>query len=606
MDNIRDWCVSRQLWWGHRIPAYFASVEGQPKGDDATSWVVARSEDEARAQAAARFGVPEARIVLEQDEDVLDTWFSSGLFPFSTFGWPDEQHADFNAFYPNSLLETGHDILFFWVARMVMMGQQLTGRLPFKTVYLHAMVRDKDGRKMSKSKGNVIDPMEVIYGCDLETLHQKVRDGNLPTKEVELAIKGQRENFPDGIPECGADALRFGLLAYTVQGRDINLDVNRVVGYRQFCNKLWNATRFALTHLAPDRYTPRPLLDTVDELLTSPHLATRDRWILSRLNACAAAVDEALRAYSFGGATSAVHAFFLYELCDYYLELLKPLLSPPQASAAGAVEGAGGENANAVLASAEAGGDVAIAQRLARATLHVCLDAGFRLLHPMMPMITEELWQRLPGRGLPQRAAAGAPADWPSIVIAAYPTTALTERAARPDVEASFSLFQDVLRAGRALRADADIAPSRFATFFIAARDDEARAALERQRCDLQTLLRCNSLTLLTDRSGVDEGCSASVVSDKVSVHLQLRGLIDPAAEAAKLDKRAEKSARELEALQRRMTAPGYKEKVPERVQAENAEQAARTSTELETLRALAAQYRSWLSAGATSTSAPA
>ena len=164
MDNIRDWCVSRQLWWGHRIPAYFASVEGQPKGDDATSWVVARSEDEARAQAAARFGVPEARIVLEQDEDVLDTWFSSGLFPFSTFGWPDEQHADFNAFYPNSLLETGHDILFFWVARMVMLGLQLTDKLPFTTVYLHAMVRDKYGRKMSKSLGNVIDPLEVIFG----------------------------------------------------------------------------------------------------------------------------------------------------------------------------------------------------------------------------------------------------------------------------------------------------------------------------------------------------------------------------------------------------------------------------------------------------------
>jgi valyl-tRNA synthetase len=223
MDNIRDWCVSRQLWWGHRIPAYQVAIDGRTppasSGDAKTdSWVVARTPEDAKRIAAARFGVAESSITLTQDEDVLDTWFSSGLFPFSTFGWPDEQHPDFKAFYPNTLLETGHDILFFWVARMVMMGLQLTGTLPFKTVYLHAMVRDKYGRKMSKSLGNVVDPLEVIYGCDLETLHDKIREGNLPAKEVETAIKGQKLDFPDGIPECGADALRFGLLAYTVQG----------------------------------------------------------------------------------------------------------------------------------------------------------------------------------------------------------------------------------------------------------------------------------------------------------------------------------------------------------------------------------------------------
>jgi valyl-tRNA synthetase len=220
MDNIQDWCVSRQLWWGHRIPAYRITVAGRAGGNelDSDNWVVARSEAEAAEIAARRFGVPVGDISLRQDDDVLDTWFSSGLFPFSTFGWPNEEHPDYKAFYPNTLLETGHDILFFWVARMVMMGLQLTGKLPFRTVYLHAMVRDKYGRKMSKSLGNVIDPMEVIYGCSLEELHQKIRDGNLPAKEVETAIKGQKLDFPDGIPECGADALRFGLLAYTVQG----------------------------------------------------------------------------------------------------------------------------------------------------------------------------------------------------------------------------------------------------------------------------------------------------------------------------------------------------------------------------------------------------
>jgi valyl-tRNA synthetase len=464
---------------------------------------------------------------------------------------------------------------------MVMMGQQLTGKLPFRTVYLHAMVRDKEGRKMSKSKGNVIDPMEVIYGCDLETLHQKVRDGNLPAKEVELAIKGQRENFPDGLPECGADALRFGLLAYTVQGRDINLDVGRVVGYRQFCNKLWNATRFALTHLAPDRYAPAPLLDAVDELLASPSLAARDRWILSRLSACCSAVDAAMRAYSFAAAANAVYAFFLYELCDYYLELIKPLMQPGHECAA--------------LAAADAGGDVALAQRLARRTLHVCLELGFRLLHPMMPLVTEELWQRLPGRGvLPLRAAPGAPADWPSIVIAAYPVE--MPGAARPDVEAAFALFQELLRAGRALRADAEIAPSRFATFYFAVAEADAatRAVVEAHRCDLMTLLRCDSLRLVARREEAEEGCSAAVVSERASVHLLLRGLIDPAAEVAKLERKAERLAKEAEILQRRAAAPGYEAKVPAAVRAQNAEALARLQHEREVLGALQQQYRAW------------
>jgi len=301
MENIKDWCVSRQLWWGHRIPAYRVSLAGRPAlPESGDAWVVARSVEEARGMAAQRFGVPVEDVNLTQDEDVLDTWFSSGLFPFSTFGWPNTEHPDFKAFYPNTVLETGWDILFFWVARMVMMGQQLTGKLPFKTVYLHSMVRDKYGRKMSKSLGNVVDPLEVIYGCSLEVLQAKISEGNLPAKEVEAALKAQKLDFPDGIPECGADALRFGLLAYTVQGRDVNLDINRVVGYRQFCNKLWNATRFALAHLTPEKYKPVPLGDTVEELATSPHLAVRDRWILSRLNHAIATTSEcALPAFSF-------------------------------------------------------------------------------------------------------------------------------------------------------------------------------------------------------------------------------------------------------------------------------------------------------------------
>lgn len=369
-----------------------------------------------------------------------------------------------------------------------------------------------------------------------------------------------------------------------MQGRDINLDVGRVVGYRQFCNKLWNATRFALTHLAPDRYSPAPLLDAVDELLASPSLAARDRWILSRLSACCGAVDAAMRSYSFAAATNAVYSFFLYELCDYYLELIKPLMQPDHECAA--------------LAAASAGGDVALAQRLARRTLHVCLELGFRLLHPMMPLVTEELWQRLPGRGvLPLRAAPGAPADWPSIVIAAYPTAeGSLPGAARPDVEAGFATFQELLRAGRALRAEAEIAPSRFATFYLAVAEADAatRAVVEAHRCDLMTLLRCDNLRLVARREEAEEGCSAAVVGERASLHLLLRGLIDPAAEVAKLERKAERLGKEAEILQRRAAAPGYEAKVPAAVRAQNADALARLQHEREVLVALQQQYRAW------------
>lgn len=308
LENIRDWCVSRQLWWGHRIPAFYVIFEGEEEdasglpglqSEKTDRWVVGRNKDEAELRAKERF--PGRNFTLEQDEDVLDTWFSSGLFPFSVFSWPDST-KDLDKFYPTSLLETGHDILFFWVARMVMMGMKLTGKVPFKQVYLHSMVRDAHGRKMSKSLGNVIDPMHVIEGISLEGLHQTLMGGNLEPKEAETAKAGQKTDYPEGIAECGADALRFALISYTSQSGDINLDIKRVVAYRHWCNKLWNAIRFAMLNL-PNDFAPSANLDVSNYPMAC-------RWVLSRLSHTVQAAIEKFHAYDLGAATQAIYAFW--------------------------------------------------------------------------------------------------------------------------------------------------------------------------------------------------------------------------------------------------------------------------------------------------------
>jgi valyl-tRNA synthetase len=254
LENIQDWCISRQLWWGHQIPAYMVTIPGKidhPDTNNHDHWVVGRNEQEAKANAAKKFGVDVSKVTVTQDEDVLDTWYSSGLFPFATMGWPDCDTKDMKSFFPGDLLETGHDIIFFWVARMVMMSLELTDKLPFHTVFLHPMVKDEEGAKMSKSKGNVIDPLEVMDSCKLDVLLQKLYDSNLSESEVKKNVKRKSEDFPNGIPECGTDALRFALMKYMIQ-KSINLDVKIVVGFRNFCNKLWNITKFALGNFPKD------------------------------------------------------------------------------------------------------------------------------------------------------------------------------------------------------------------------------------------------------------------------------------------------------------------------------------------------------------------
>uniref|UniRef100_A0A8C8S2U5 Valine--tRNA ligase n=1 Tax=Pelusios castaneus TaxID=367368 RepID=A0A8C8S2U5_9SAUR len=523
MDNIRDWCISRQLWWGHRIPAYFITVDDPsvPPGEDTDGkyWVSGRSEGEAKDKAAKTFGVTPDKILLRQDEDVLDTWFSSGIFPFSIFGWPNPSE-DLQVFYPGTLLETGHDILFFWVARMVMLGLKLTGKLPFREVYLHAVVRDAHGRKMSKSLGNVIDPLDVISGITLEGLHEQLLESNLEPVEVERAKQGQKSDYPNGIPECGTDALRFALCAYTSQGRDINLDVNRILGYRHFCNKLWNATRFALRGLGDSFQPPPGPKPTGAESLI-------DRWILSRLSLAVELSDAGFQAYDFPAITTAIYNFWLYELCDVYLECLKP-----------------------VFAGAEAG------MAAARCTLYTCLETGLRLLSPFMPFVSEELFQRLPRRD------SSAP---PSICVTPYPST---EQFCWRDtgLEGTVEFALGIVRAVRSLRADYNLTRTRADCFLQCLDPDTANAA---SSCStyIRVLSSSGHVRVLGPGEAPPTGCAVAVASEKCTVHLLLKGLIDAEKEVSKLAGKQGELQKQIERLQERMETPDYGTKVPPKVQ---------------------------------------
>ncbi|HZH02803.1 MAG TPA: valine--tRNA ligase, partial [Myxococcaceae bacterium] len=352
MRNIQDWCVSRQLWWGHQIPAYYCIACSPRLGDDAEAGenektVKVGGIDFSRAEPVVSSAPPTACAKcqgsrFEQDPDVLDTWFSSGLWPFSTLGWP-ERTPELKTFYPTSVMETGHDIIFFWVARMMMLGLHVMGDVPFRTVYLHAMVRDEKGEKMSKTKGNVVDPLDLILGAKAEALPPSIRN-----------------KFPQGMPAFGADSVRFTLAALTQQGRDIKLSLDRVGGYKAFLNKVWNASRFVLMNLGDFR-----LSDTPFEGKT---LTLADRWVLSRLNRATREATAALETFRFADAASALYQFVWGELCDWYIELSKGALY----------------------------GEDALAKETAQTVLVYALERVLRLLHPFIPFVTEEIWQKLP------------------------------------------------------------------------------------------------------------------------------------------------------------------------------------------------------------------
>ncbi|XP_072949583.1 valine--tRNA ligase [Epargyreus clarus] len=558
MEGIRDWCISRQLWWGHRIPAYRVKLleveelepsaprrrysrsgrrkprprprgpahRPAPRASDEELWVSAHSPAEALLKAEQRFKMSADKISLTRDEDVLDTWFSSGLFPFSIFGWPDNTD-DLRAFYPGTLLETGHDILFFWVARMVFFGQRLLGKLPFKEIYLHPIVRDAHGRKMSKSLGNVVDPVDVVRGVSLAQLHAGLRDSNLDPREIEKAEQGQKQDYPNGIPECGTDALRFGLCAMT-QGRDLNLDILRVQGYRFFCNKLWNATKFALM------YFPKDTVYKVHPPALPTDLRPLDRWMLSRVSLAAQRVNTGFQLYDFPSATTHCYNLWLYDLCDVYLEYLKPVFA----------QGTEGEKS------------------AARRTLYTALEYGLKLLSPFMPFLTEELYQRLPREDT----------SCPSICVASYPTEADTPWRDE-ELESQVDTVLKMVHGIRSTRAEYGLSARQRTAVHVVTSEQEALKDLFR---DLQALAASE-----LQEGPPEPGCAILTISDKIEVHLVLKGLIDPQKEIAKLEKKKDTLTQTISKLQQAMDAEDYATKVPIDVQKMNTEKMATSHGEI-------------------------
>ncbi|EMC95433.1 hypothetical protein BAUCODRAFT_541606 [Baudoinia panamericana UAMH 10762] len=503
METIDDWCLSRQLWWGHQVPAWYVKVKDGPAYDSEPEyWVCAQTEEEARERARKKF--PGKEFELERDPDCLDTWFSSGLWPFSTLGWPEKTH-DLEKLYPTSVLETGWDILFFWVARMIMFGLKMTGKVPFTEVYCHSLIRDSEGRKMSKSLGNVIDPVDVMDGVTLEQLNEKLKVGNLAPKEIERAMKWQKSAFPDGIDECGADALRFSLINYTTGGGDINFDVKVMRSYRNFCNKIYQATKYVLGSLPPDYSPPAHAGKTGKESLP-------ERWILHKLTHAAKEVNAALATREFSKATQALYGYWLYELCDVFIENSKSIIrdGTPEAS------------------------------KSAVDTLYTALDGGLRMMHPFMPFLTEELWQRLPRRQGDKTK---------SIVIAAYP-----EYDASLDDEESERAYDVVLGCSKGIRSLLqEYGIKENGQAYIQALNSTAHSIASAEVASIKTLSGkyLTTVTVLNQSDPIPAGSAVYPLGSDAAVFIQLQGKIDPDAEIKKLKGKMEEAARVVKEQER-------------------------------------------------------
>lgn len=533
MYNLEDWCISRQLWWGHRIPAWY---------DNAGNVYVARSEAEARSKYQLADDVQ-----LSQDNDVLDTWFSSALWPFSTLGWPNTEDEALKAFYPTSVLVTGFDIIFFWVARMIMFGMKFMGDVPFRDVYVHGLVRDAEGQKMSKSKGNTLDPLDIIDGIDLEALVSKRTSGMMQPHLAKKIEKATRKQFPDGISSYGTDALRFTFASFATAGRDIRFDLQRLEGYRNFCNKLWNAARYVQMQ-CEDKDVG------LDDSLPV-ELSAADRWILSTLQNTVAEVTDHLDNYRFDLAAKAMYEFTWHEYCDWYLELTKPILSKHN--------------------------DNEAAKRGTRRTLVRVLETNLRLLHPIMPYITEEIWQSV-------KAMVGKDTD--SIMLQAYPSydESQVDQAALAEIEWVKAFIMGIRR----IRSEMDIKPSLELHVLLQNWTETDQALYNNSEAYARALAKVSGVTWLAADEAAPE--SATALVGDMNVLIPLAGLIDKDAEIARLNKEIEKLTKNLQGVEKRLSNPNFTEKAKPEVVATARQQAeeqraalGQLQTQLEKIQAL-------------------
>ncbi|CEG57501.1 valine--tRNA ligase [Legionella fallonii] len=521
MDNIEDWCISRQLWWGHRIPAWY---------DSQGNIYVGYSENDVRFKYKIDEATP-----LKQDEDVLDTWFSSALWPFSTLGWP-ERTPELDQFYPTSVLVTGFDIIFFWVARMIMMGLKFTGKVPFKDVFITGLIRDSEGHKMSKSKGNVLDPLDIIDGIDLESLLAK-RTSNLMLESVRnRIIKATEKEFPNGINAYGTDALRFTYCSLASTGRNVRFDVGRVEGYRNFCNKLWNAARYVLLNTDEER------VDFGDGAF---QYSPADQWILSRLQHTIGKVHHYFETYRFDLLANTLYEFVWHEYCDWYLELSKPVLQDEHSLGA--------------------------LKRGTRGTLIHVLDQILKLLHPLMPFITEEIWQR---------TTKFTSENGVSIMLSAYPR--VNEEFINDTIEEELDWLKAAIQAIRTIRSEMSITPSKLIPLCIRNCTPVLRNRIEKYQQILTAMSKIKEIKYLN----ADEKApvSATAVLGEIELLIPMADLIDKEAELTRLAKEVAKLDKDISLAQGKLSNPKFTDKAPAEIIAKEQEKLAQAQQAKEKL----------------------
>ena len=502
MENIQDWCISRQLWWGHRIPAWY---------DEDNNVYVGKNEEEIRDRHNLSSSTQ-----LKQDEDVLDTWFSSALWPFSSLGWPKKTY-DLETFYPTSVLVTGFDIIFFWVSRMIMMGIKFMGEIPFNEIYIHGLIRDKNGQKMSKSKGNILDPIDLIDGIDLDSLVEKRTQGLMQPEMADRIIKETKKEFPNGIPEFGTDALRFTFAILATTGRDIRLDLNRVEGYRNFCNKLWNATRFVKMNTSD--------MEFKKESTDSKDLNLIDKWIQSRLNDTLDTVEHNFNAYRLDRAAKALYEFIWNDYCDWYLELSKSFLNDPDRSDE--------------------------EKLVTKNNLISVLEKSLRALHPIIPFITEEIWQSL----IDSNASK-------SIMMQSFPEK-YDLKITKTDNE-SIEWLQSFVTNVRQIRSEMNISPKVKIDVLLEETNTEDIEKLDQTSSLIKDLASLNDIKVLKKKE--DTPISAIALLGKSKILIPLEGLIDIGEETKRLKKKFDKNSSEVNSVKNRLTNKDFINKAPKEV----------------------------------------